>query len=185
MGALSDIQAILAYDNLDNPISGFKAQLEAWKTELMTVTVGPKYSGRFNGGSVQNSFPASTTGDDSSEGFKDTITTLPFLVAALGTVVGLGLGDLLFTVVDFPINEDDDFNLDGLLTITGLAGVDIATATIFAAIGTGDGGDLTLDWNSATTGISAGTDLTWTDGSLISTAGGVFVGNLVIEGGWD
>lgn len=186
MGALSDIQAILAYDNLDNPISGFKDQLLAWETELMNSN-GNRYSAGYEFGAQtyisSDGFPA-TAEQAAAEGFADVLTSQPILIAALSDVISLD--SVLLTVFDLIVGVDDDFDIHGLLLVSDVAGVNIASAGLAGTIDALVGGDFNGDWSGdAETSIAAGTDLAWTGSTLGSTAGGVFVVTLTIQGGWD
>lgn len=187
MGALSDIQAILAYDNLDNPISGFKDQLLAWETELMNPASNNRYDTSFVFDAVtyrsRGGFPA-TAEKAAGEGFSDVLTSQPILVAALSDVIDL---DAIFTLIyDLIAGVDDDFDVDSKLLVSDITGTNLASAIISTNIPALDGGDLNVAWGAdATTSIDAGTDLAWTGSILGSTAGGVFVVTLTIQGGWD
>lgn len=183
MGALSDIQEILKSDNLDNPLFGIKPLMEAWVEELSSLAL-PTSVLSFTYGTLlyedQRAFPATVDRGD-LEGFSVSITSQPVVIAALGTVIDLSTINGQYA--NLPLS-DDEFDLLGYVKVTNMAGTQVALAhkSIGIDAETASG---SMDWSSPTTSVPTGTDLAWTGTAVASTAGGIFVVTVILNGGWD
>lgn len=184
MGALSDIQTILKSDNLDGSIWGIKPQLEAWEEELSTPAVLPNYLAQLTiaAQDYKASGVISASAPSEGIGFALVLTTPPNVVAASGEVVNLS--SVGGSIANFPTDVNDDFDIDARLLIHNTADTQEAAAHLSDVLSAGDD-SYTLDFTGATPTIGKGADLAWTTGSLVTTAGGIFVVTLLISGGWD
>lgn len=183
MAALADIQAILKYDNLDNPLFGIKAQLEAWEAELSAQSPGYTIAFTKHEHTVGSTlvgiaapFPMSIPHAD-ADGFSVLATTAPFKADSGVVVSGLAaqVADL-FTI-------EDGWDLVATLEVVDMTSTNkiIITRDADADIGQDS---ISIDWSGAAT-LTIGTDLTYGAGGVSSTAGGVFIASMFFNGGWD
>lgn len=124
-------------------------------------------------------YPAGASGTG-ADGYAGSMTSVPVLVGAAGTVAGVGTG----FVKNIPVDADPyDVTID--LVVTNLTGTEVIIVEVDLTTTAGDT-SATIDWTTATPSSVAGTDLTWDGtGAVTTTAGGVFVASLSAFANWD
>lgn len=126
-------------------------------------------------------YPAGASTDGAPGQLGTALTTIPVVVAAMGTVATVG-PDFIVTVIPVDV---DILDVEATLYVTDLTGTNSIEVDLSGSTTAGDT-SLTLPWTGAVSTTIAGTDLAWDGTNVVtSTAGGIFVASLVIQVFWD